>query len=716
MSEMILPTVLKGELIHDTVGGGTYRLLYISPDRTGYWIRTDSSSNIPKRIDLDEVELRLATRTYEAVIDLGCLPKEEDISPARLAERDRIYGQIKDLVANEPAIYEMKGRSALLRDHVTKSGTGLDKLYVYLGRFWRGGMDPNALIPMFDKRGPKVATISYDKKTGKPKREGNNGKILTKEDKERFAKAIEEFYSSDTKPSLRATYDWMIAHLYTRPRFKGDTDPEQLSPDEKPSFRQFSYWHAKNQKLVDEQKEREKNRYETTCRGETGRSDTCVKGPGQNVQIDATIADYYLVRKNNRNEVIGRPVMFFVKDVKTRMVTGMYVTLENTSWDCALMALKNTVEDKVEFCKRYGIDISPEEWPCRHLPTAITADNGEMGNTGIEEIIAKLGITIENTPPYRGDLKGIIENNFSMIDMKLRYIVPGHVEKDDGERGAINRKKEACIDIKTFIQMVIRCVLYYNNHHCMKTYQRDSDLIMHGVRAVPRDLWNYGMQFQSGALRIVSQDDIYKILLPRDTASVTERGIAFRDLYYTCEKARNEFWFDKARIAGRWRIPITYDPSCLDHIYLTMDDGMLIQCDLLRKSEMYQGFSEEDMAEAIERDKQDQAAAEQDDEKAKNNLILVLETLVERCRKEKEDGGESTVGAVLNKHKVKEQRKAEKQEQSGETAAREAQDGLQFESDMWSEKVYETAEDAMDAAIEEALKNAGIFDEEEAEE
>ena len=204
-------------------------------------------------------------------------------------------------------------------------------------------------------------------------------------------------------------------------------------------------------------------------------------------QIDATIADYYLVREHHRNQGIGRPVMFFIKDVKSRMIMGMY--------DCALMALKNTVEDKVGFCKRYGVDISQEEWPCHHLPVSITADNGEMGDRGVEEVIAKLGITIENTPPYRGDLKGIIENAFSMVDLKLRYIVPGHVDKDDGQRGSINRRKEACIDLKTFIQMLIRCVLFYNNRHYMKTYQMAPEMMAHGVRPVPRDLWNYGGSF-----------------------------------------------------------------------------------------------------------------------------------------------------------------------------------------------------------------------------
>jgi hypothetical protein len=701
--------VLKGELIRDTVEGALYRILYISSDtKMGYWIRVDSSSNIPKSINLEDVRMRLNTRIYEAVIDSKDKDDVAKISLARQSERDRIWEQIKDIVTNEPAIYVRKTRGVLLHQQEKKTGVGIDKLYNYLGRFWRGGMTLDSLLPSYDKRGNCSTETVYTKRTGKPKQEGHNGKILTSEDKKKFEKAIKEYYSTDTKPTLSATYDWMIAHMYTKPRYKGDTDPEQLPPDEKPSYRQFTYWHAKNQKLVDEQKKREARRYDTTCRGATGRSDTFVKGPGMVAQIDATIADYYLVRENHRNEVIGRPVLFFVKDVKTRMIMGMYVTLENTSWDCALMALKNTVEDKVGFCKRYGVDISPEEWPCMHLPVSITADNGEMGDKGVEEIIARLGITVENTPPYRGDLKAIIENNFSMLDMKLRYIVPGHVDKDAGQRGSIDRRKEACIDINTFIQMIIRCVLYYNNYHYMETYDRTPDMIKHGIRAVPRNLWKYGMQFQSGALRIVSQEDIYKVLLPKDTASVTDRGIIFRELYYTCDKAKDELWFDKARMSGRWRIPITYDPTCLDHIYLSADDGSLIQCDLLSKSTMYQGFSEEDVEEIKKRDKQEQAQSKQEEEKARTNLILEMESLVERCKKEKKDSGVSAVNAVLDRHRLREQRQMEKEEQSGEASAREAQ--AELEGSTVPQSIYDTANDALDNAIDEALRNAGAFE------
>lgn len=723
--------VLKGELVLDRVQQTRHRIIYLSPDLTqGFWIKVDPASNIPEPINLADIAMKLETRTYETVVDSTCLEAEENISKARIAERDRIYGIIKDLVNAEPAIYNPHERAAILREHESKTGIGLCKLYDYLGKFWRGGMTINSLLPRYNKRGPAPGSEpTLTRRTGKHKRDGMNGKILTKEDRNNFETAIKEHYSSDTRPSLRDTYDWMLAKMYVKPRFKNDTEPEPLSPDEKPSYNQFYYWHLKNKNPVSEQKSRLGNKYDTTSRGAAGSSDTNVKGPGMVVQIDATIADYYLVREHHRNEVVGRPVMFFIKDVKTRMIMGMYVTLENTSWNCALMALKNTAEDKVEFCKRYGVDIKPEEWPCYHLPVSITADNGEMGDKGVEEIIAKLGITVENTPPYRGDLKGIIEKNFEMIDLRLRYIVPGHVDKDDGQRGAINRRKESCIDIRTFIQMIIRCVLYYNNYHYLETYTKTPEMRKAGIRPIPREMWNYGMQFQSGLLRIIPKEDIYRILLPKDKAVVTCSGILFRDLYYTCEKARKELWFDKAKIGGRWSIPITYDPSCLNRIYITADDGSMAECELLTRSSIYEDSSEDDMVSFKEQDRQEQATWAQNEEKARTRLILELEVLAQRCNKEKKAEGMETVGNVLNKHRLRSQREAEKAEQSGETAAREEQKSQELEQSEAmaqtgrtqdiadsgvnkdkNQTTYSTAKEAMDQAIDKALREAGILE------
>lgn len=87
-------------------------------------------------------------------------------------------------------------------------------------------------------------------------------------------------------------------------------------------------------------------------------------GPGARYQIDATLADVYLVSRLKRDR-IGRPVLYIVIDVFSRMIVGIYVGLEGPSWVGAMMALANTAADKVAYCRQFGREIELEDWPCR---------------------------------------------------------------------------------------------------------------------------------------------------------------------------------------------------------------------------------------------------------------------------------------------------------------------------------------------------------------
>ena len=728
--------LIQGQVIHDIIKNKTYRLLYIPKQNSefdqkidknleslwtekGYWICIDSKSNIPEKFDMGEIQLGLSVCRYIAVPDNFHPMIPEKISEAAQKKMDKIYALISDLINEVPDIYDRSKRMNLLQEAAKNGGVKLNNLYNYLGKYWRGGMVKEALLPNLSKigKGRKEDFVPKNRLGRPSKYQGQNGKILTEMDFKNFNEYIKTLYYSTKKPKFREVYDNMLAHCYSRPRFEGDTSPEALPPEEKPSYMQFYYWYRKNRNSVEEaQKRLGENKFNLTSREITGRSEVEIKGPGFVYQIDATIADYYLVQEQNRNSIIGRPIIFFVRDVKTRMITGMYVTLENASYNGALMALKNCAEDKVVFCRRYGIEIKPEEWPCKHLPIMLIGDNGEIANLGIESVILQLGITVQNTPPYRGDLKAIIESIFNSLNIHLHYLVPGHVDKDAGERGAIDRKKEACVDLKTFIRLMIRCVLFYNNKWYMKTYQKTPEMRLHHTMPIPLELWNYGMQYESGALRTLSQDEIHRVLLPKSEATVTEKGIMFSGLSYTCPDAESNLWFAKARISGRYKITIAYDPSCLDVIYLYRENGTLTKCTLLSKSAAYSGASEEDMKRYHEEDLQDLAAYSQEEEQAKTNLILEIEAEVARCQKEKSDAVRNTVAARLGKKHIRENRSAEKDEISGKAEAMREQ--KQNDENSKDVKTSETSSassttDVLHDNIVRCLKQAGLLAEDD---
>ena len=137
----------------------------------------------------------------------------------------------------------------------------------------------------------------------------------------------------------------------------------------------------------------------------------------------------------------------------------------------ARLAIENAASDKVAYCASYGVTITEEEWPCHHIPTAILADRGEMESRSADNLVQMLGIRIENAPPYRADLKGIIEQHFRTINTDATPFLPGKVLPDMSERGGHDYRLDAKLDIRQFTEIIIRCVLYYNNSHYMDYFE-----------------------------------------------------------------------------------------------------------------------------------------------------------------------------------------------------------------------------------------------------
>ena len=210
------------------------------------------------------------------------------------------------------------------------------------------------------------------------------------------------------------------------------TDPDTgLLFEAYPTENQFRYRAAQ---FVDEKKRAGSVKYNKDMRGILGSSRQEADGPGAVYQIDATVADIYLVSHTDPYAVVGRPELYFVTDVFSRMIVGFYACLSSASWDNARSALLNAFTDKVDFCRTYGIHICSEDWPCVGLPRALVVDNGELISKASNAIISELGITVKNEPAWRPDLKGIVESRFRLLNISTKAALPGAVLPDAAQR------------------------------------------------------------------------------------------------------------------------------------------------------------------------------------------------------------------------------------------------------------------------------------------
>lgn len=374
--------------------------------------------------------------------------------------------------------------------------------------------------------------------------------------------------------------------------------------DERPTFRQFEYWYhkEKNPRRTIEAREG-KRRYELKHRPVLGDSTQMAFGPGSIFQIDSTTADIYLVSALVRNRIIGRPTLYVLVDVFTHLIVGFTITLEEPSYLAAALALENSASDKIAFCSSLGIEIDQDEWPCAHLPEMLLADRGELEGPKAEPIVNALNIRISNTAPYRADLKGIVERKFRSLNDEIIHWLPGHVNKT-AERGDRDYRLDAVLDIHQFRKLVALTIL---EHNCsrIESYRLDEAMMSDGVEPRPLALWKWGIQNRAGHLRQVDPSILRMSLLPTDEASVTSKGIRFKGVFYCCERAVREQWFVRARTNGSWRVSISYDPRCIDVIYLRGEGRKQPEpCRLVEADERFKGGAWVDIEEVAKAQKE----------------------------------------------------------------------------------------------------------------
>ena len=552
-----------------------FRVLWLSPDnKTAFIIQLEAANALPTKVDLYEIQAQLsdgvltvATDDLSSYFASDYIPSEQN-----LLFRENLWSQLGDMLSNEPGIYDRTTRGKLVNEALETTGLCKATIYKHLRRYWQRGKNKNALMPDIANAGGKGTKKKSTQKLGRPQKYGDiAGKYIDDATEAIFEIAVKKYYHTRHQYTFKAAYEAMVKEFYSVEATDGEGKTKRmlLPPEQIPTINQFRYWYKKTYTLQETLRTRKgDNTYNLKHRAITGKSDTEIMGPGAKYQIDSTVGDIYLVSRFNRADIIGRPIIYFVIDVFSRMVVGVYVGLEGPSWLGAMMALANAASDKVKFCVEYDIEITNADWPCRHIPEVFLSDRGEMESKSVEALINTLGVRIENAAPYRADMKGIVEQYFHTVDTTVTAFLPGHVKPDMSQRGGRDYRLDAQLDLRQFTEIIIECILYYNNNHLLESFERSEDMIRDGVQPIPIKLWEWGIANRSGLLRSFPEDIVKLCLLPVAKATVTAKGIRFKGIYYLSDFAIRENWFEKARAKGSFRVDISYDPRDMGFIYL----------------------------------------------------------------------------------------------------------------------------------------------------
>lgn len=538
---------------------------------------------------------------------------DKAFKPERIKRRDEAYEIIRDIVENHEGELFFSHVLGPLVDNVVKAlkekglfceeerskvkGRSKTTVYQYLRLYWQRGQMPNALLPAYDRCGAKgMQRTIHGPKRGRPSKKAlqtgvPTGVNITDEIKEKFRQGTKLFYDTPKKRGKEEAFERILARFFYK---RKDPDPDGIpipimpSVDEMPTFRQYQYWYDKewdtNRSLIAREG---MSAYNLRSRSAIGSLRLRVPGPGYLYEIDATVADVYLVSRFHRRRIIGRPVIYVVIDVFSNLITGVSVSFEGPSWIGAMLALENMALDKVSFCKKNGIDIEAHDWPSCGLPREILADRGELLSKNSDDLTNSRDIRMSTTAPYRPDWKGCVERHFKLLNEMYCSWVPGKVD-DYPRRDKSNYPYDAKMTLLEFRKFIIDCVIEHNTTYRVPEDHLDHAMIADGIDPYPCNLWEWGINNRLDALHTVTHRALHLALLPSDEASVTREGIRFHNTRYTCELAERENWYGKVRTGElkSWKEPIVYDPRALDHIYLRRENGKDLEvCKRIEKDE-----------------------------------------------------------------------------------------------------------------------------------
>jgi hypothetical protein len=528
-------------------------------------------------IDSKGLPWKMEYSAFEDLANTGKVFREEDpflhlqsislpSDSPKLATLDEKFSAILPILEGGN-VMDKKARSQLMIEVSAKTKKSRSTIYRLLRRYWQRGQTKYALLPDYGQDAEAGKRRQFtNKKPGRVRVFGiGKGAVVTDEVRQLFNITINKYLLTEDSHQIKYAYrKFKKAYLFRHPG-----TPEY----ELPTYRQF-YYHYQTEisNPVKIKARTPDNLYNKDIKPISGTATAQALGPGSRYEIDATIADIYLVDDNDASIILGRPTIYMVIDVFSRMVAGFYIGYDNPSYPVAMKALACSFGSKVEACKQYGIDISDAQWPCIGVPDVLLADRGELMSHQADYLIDALRLRLEIAPPRRGDAKGIVERSFRTTQAVFKNYVPGVVKgnkiKKHGEK---DYRLEATLSKSDFVEILLYSIMAHNLQKPMEKYDRGRD-IPNDVPSIPIALWNWGLSNRTGKLKAVDFNVAQIRLLPRHSISVSDKGVKLWGVVYTCSNLVKSGWLHRTKEVKRpQNLVASYDLGSANQIYVYPD-------------------------------------------------------------------------------------------------------------------------------------------------
>jgi len=242
------------------------------------------------------------------------------------------------------------------------------------------------------------------------------------------------------------------------------------------------------------------------------------------VQIDHTPLDVIVLDEVHRKP-IGRPWLTLAIDVYSRMVVGLYVTLDKPSATSVAMCISHAMTPKSEYLAALGVE---GNWPVWGQIGTLHADNAkEFKCKAVTRGCQANHIDMQWRPVKKPHYGAHIERYMGVVATELKK-VPGTTFSNTQQRKGYDSEKEAVCTMKEVEAYLVEFIV--NNYH-----QRSHSQLQ---EASPMRIWQQGIVGTSerpgiGAMPIVGDPERIRMdFLPYFEITIQRSGVRLENVFY----------------------------------------------------------------------------------------------------------------------------------------------------------------------------------------
>lgn len=554
-----------------------YRIFYLAERETGLCLMNSTSLEV-NYVNTDDLIslLQNGTATYKSddnkiVADQDSMTENTKSMFIRkksaMQEIVEVYGPTFKLLvkkggAEKPELIKI----------AKKYNLSLTQIRRMVTPYLQSGLKDSSLVTINRKKGVER---NYKNRPGRKAKYSTENQIILDDDVKRMFEENLQYYFAHRASSLKSVYDKMMLENYSEKKvIDGVLTYGLLPKNQRPTIRQFRYY-CKIHSTPEERKISRTSFAETRNANRIllGKSATNVVKPGEMAEMDAVEFDISLVAELDPSQTIGRPIIYALIDVYSRMILAVGIAFDNNSNIGLTNLFLNLADDKQKYAKKYGIIFdNPAIWPSGYKPSNVRCDRGsDFKSHDFGRICNELNIERTLVTGATGSLKGIIEQYFHQLHRAVNPHTEnyGLIEK----RYDSNHHEEATINIAVFTKMIIQCVLAHNTTH-MDNYDLSPEMVTEKIDARPYILWQYGCEKYGQPKIITDKTNYLWTMMMTGVARISKKGILFKHIPYL--PSGTEYLIHKMFSLQNKKepLPVRYDPRDVSHIYCAIENKL----------------------------------------------------------------------------------------------------------------------------------------------